>query len=137
MTTLIEAREAIYSAYANAGVIDSADLTFDNEAFDPPDTRSWARLSVRHTFMGQETLGPVGGRKFQRLGTAFVQIFTLSDQGLDAADSLADATVKVFEGVRLPGTTVRFLNVLARESGPYGKWYQVVVEANFEYDETR
>lgn len=137
MTTITQAREAIYAAFVNASAINAAQLTFDNEVFDPPDNKPWIRLSVRHNSMSQETLGRVGDRKFQRLGTTFTQIFVRTDNGTDEADELAISAKNVFEGVRLAGTTVRFLDVLVREVGPDGKWYQVVVEANFEYDETR
>lgn len=137
MTTTPEARQAMYTALINASVIDSANLTFDNEKYDPPDDQAWMRFTVRHTVMGQETLGGEGNRKFRRLGIAVTQIFTPIDQGVSEADTLAQLVKNVFEGVRLTGTTVRFLDVQIIEVGPENKWYQVNVEANFEYDETR
>lgn len=136
MTTLNEAREAIYGLF-NTAWADRTPLTFDNERFDPPDDAAWVRLTVRHTGSFQETLGPPGRRKFMRTGSCFAQIFVPIDQGVKEADTLATVAREVFEGVSISGTTVRFLDTIMRESGPEKKLYGVVIEANFEYDETR
>ena len=136
MTTLTAAREAIYQAFVDGWGATSV-FTFDNENFDPPDDASWVRLSVRHNASTQETLGRTGNRRFARLGSALVQIFTRDNIGARTADTLATTAREIFEGVSLAGTTIRFLDVIVRETGPDGKWYQVVVEATFEYDETR
>lgn len=68
-----------------------------------------------------------------------LQVFTASDVGADGADVLVQAGIEAFEGLTLAGTTVRFLDVSTRELGvpPGDTWYQVLVEAEFEYDETR
>lgn len=137
MTTLSEAREAIYLAFQTAWTPTGFELTFDNEKFNSPDDAPWARLSVRHTASAQETLGAVGNRKFSRLGSAFVQVYTRVDQGTSQNDTLATTAREAFEGLTLAGTTLRFLDVIVRETGPDGKWYQTIVEATFEYDETR
>lgn len=131
-----QAREAIYSKFVTAWD-DETPVTFDNERYDPPDDNPWVRVTVRHTGSTQETLGPAGSRKFMRTGVCFVQIFTRGDKGTAEADALARIAALAFEGERIVGTTVRFLDVVTREAGPDGKWYGVVVEANFEYDETR
>jgi len=134
MTTLNEAREAIYGVFV---AVWTEPYTLDNERFDPPDDAAWARLTVRHTGGTQETLGPAGSRKFARTGSCFVQIFVPTDQGVQELDTLATLAREAFEGVSIAGTTVRFQNVVLRESGPDKKWYGAVIEAEFEYDETR
>lgn len=135
MTTLAEAREAIYKTFIDAW--DSiAPLTLDNEDFQPPNG-SWVRLSVRHTGGGQETLGRTGNRRFERSGTAFIQVFTLQDTGTAAADTLANLARSIFEGTSITNTTIRFNNVALTEIGPTGKWYQINVSAAFDYDETK
>lgn len=137
MTTLNEAREAIYGAFQTGWVSTGVAWTRDNEAFEPPQDASWARLSVRHQSGRQDTLGAAGGRKFARTGAAFVQIFTPIDDGVQRADGLSETARAIFEGERLTGTTVRFIGVSVREQGPEGAWYRVLVEAPFEYDETK
>ena len=136
MTTRAEAREAMYQAFATGWGVTSV-FTFDNEILDPPDGAPWARFSVKHNAATQETLGKPGNRRFARFGSVFVQIFTLENTGIDTDDNLATIAQNIFEGSRLIGTTVRFLDVNAREVGLDGKWYQTVVEATFEYDETK
>jgi hypothetical protein len=136
MTTLPEAREAIYGAFETAWGATTS-FTLDNEEYDPPSNANWVRVSVRHQFATQETLGGSGNRRFARLGSAFIQIFTLENTGTEDADTLATTAQAIFEGVSLTGTTVRFRDVIIREEGLDGKWYQTVVEATFEYDETK
>lgn len=141
MTTRTEAREAIYEAWRVGWVSGGSELTpycFDNEDFDPKGLASWARLSVRHTDSTQDTLGRSGNRKFLRSGNVLVQLFTQVDDGTRSSDELVEVVKAIFEGVSLAGTTVDFIGeVIPRETGPDGKWYQVVVEASFQYTETR
>ncbi len=140
-TTQKEAREAIYQVFVDAwtasgAASDGLPYTFDNEDFKQPKT-PWARFSVRHTASTQETLGKVGNRRFARFGSAFTQIYTDTDSGTSDVDDLVQVVREAFEGVRLVGTTVRFMDVIVRETGVDGKWFQTVIEAEFQYDETR
>ncbi|KFH18434.1 hypothetical protein ELZ19_06685 [Brucella abortus] len=153
MTTLNQAREAIYERFIEAwseGDFDfdfSQDyydvtgrftaVTLDNEDFKPPKDDPWVRLAVRHRASTQETLGPKGHRRFARFGAAFVQVFVPQNTGTLDMDRLLTRAREAFEGLTLAGTTVRFLDVIVRETGPDGKWNASVVEAVFEYDETR
>jgi len=136
MTTLSEAREAIYETF-NTAWADQTDLTFDNEGFSPSEEDPWVRLAVRHTASKQETLGAPGDRKFARFGAAFVQVFTPVDGGTAPSDTLIEDARAVFEGNRINGTTIRFNDVIVREEGRDESWCQTVVEAQFEYDETK
>lgn len=138
MTTQNEAREAVYGLFDT----DWASRTpyhFDNDkpGFDEQTVDAWARVSMRHNDAGQETLGGSGNRKFARRGSVFVQVFVKTNTGTATMDGHTDAARAIFEGVRIAGTTVRFLDVIVRETGPDGKWYQAVVEAQFEYDEIK
>lgn len=136
MTTLNEARGRIYQDFATAWGATSA-LTFDNEDFSPPAGLPWVRLAVRHESAQQESLGEPGARKFERLGRVFVQVFTPLDTGAATADNLASAARAVFEGKTLTPENIRFHAVTVREIGPDGAWYQVNVEAQFSYTETK
>lgn len=136
MTTMAQAREAIYQRFVNEWG-STLVYTFDNEDFNPPDNASWARVAVRHLASTQETLGASGNRKFARRGSVFVQIFTLQDTGTANVDTLATKVREMFEGRDIAGTNIRFYDVIVQETGPSGKWYQTTVEAQFEYDETR
>ena len=135
MTTLNQARTAIYDEFITDWGL-TTPFTFDNEAYSPPNTE-WVRLSVRHTGSTQDTLGAVGNRRFERVGSVFVQIYVPTDIGTLRMDELATIARETYEGKSLTGTTIRFLDVIVRELGVDGQFYQAVVEATFEYDETR
>jgi hypothetical protein len=138
MVTLAAARNAIYDHFfTNFTAIPSARITAENEEFDPPVGQSWVRLAVNHTASVQESLGDVGLRKFSRIGSAFVQIFIPENSGLNSADLLADAVRTVFEGVRLLDNDIRFYNSTVREIGVNEGWYQLSVESEFVYTQTK
>jgi hypothetical protein len=136
MTTLVDAAEAIYQQFVPSWGA-TTELVLDNEKFDPPDETEWVRLSIRHTASTQETLGPPGERKFLRTGSAFVQVFTPVGTGTKLTRQLAEQARNTFEGLQLTGTDIRFLDVIVREIGPDGTWYQTTVEAVFEYNEKK
>jgi hypothetical protein len=138
MTTLGQARERIYESFVTDWGATSA-FTFDNEEFDPPTGTPWVRLAVRHTASNQETLGGIGQRKYERIGSVFVQCFTPLDSGVASADNLASIARAVFEGKTLApaGEAIHFFDVVVREVGPDGAWYQINVEAFFTYHETK
>jgi hypothetical protein len=140
MTTLNEAREAIYGVFdTDWSVGPVSAYCFENEKFETPNNAPWVRLSVRNQVGRQQTLGQPTNRIFQRYGAVFVQIFVpVSTAGTKTADTLAARARALFEGTRIAGTTVNFQDCHIRESGiDDGKWYQVVVEAEFEYTETK
>lgn len=136
MATLNEAREAIYSAFITAWG-STTQVALDNEAFSPAENTAYVRLAVRHTARSQRTLGAAGNRKYGSLGTAFVQVFVPINSGVKAADDLATLARNIFEGITLASVDVSFLDVIVRETGPDGKWYGVVVQANFDYEEIK
>lgn len=139
MTTIAEAREAIYLRFVTEWA-DRTPYTFENENYLPNRSDdAWVRLTVRHEDGGQETLGPVGSRKFSRVGRVLVQVFANPDEGLGRTDGLLQALREAFEGVTLVGTTVRFAGVTVREVGQPDDehWFMSIMDAPFEYDETR
>ncbi len=130
MTTQSQAKEAIYGAFKSGW---SNPYYFDNEVVETEDG-NWARLTVRHSTSNQETLGPVGNRKFQRNGNVIVQLFTKLGEATDDVDSLSATIRAIFEGKTISG--VNFSSVNVREIGPSGAWYQTNIEAPFNYTET-
>ncbi len=138
MATLQEAREAIYLKFlTDYTALPAAQVTVDNEDFEPPSELAWGRLSVRHTGATQESLGGVGFRKFTRIASAFFQVFVPENQGVDEADVLAQAARDILEGISLVGNTIRFGSTAVREVGIEDGWYGIVVESFFQYTETK
>ena len=137
MTTIDEAREAMYQLFSDGWTPTGFNFTLDNEKFKPTQNSPWARFVIRHAAATQDTLGRKGNRKFARFGSAITQIFVPDDAGTSQADDLIKTVQGIFEGERIPGTTIRFLDVIPQEIGAEGRWYQTNVNATFEYDETK
>lgn len=138
MTSIEDAREAIYARFM--GAWDGTALTSvtrDNERFTPPANASWVRLAVRHNGRQQETLGGTGNRKFLSTGSAFVQCFVPLDSGTRAASVLATKARAIFEGVHMVTQEIRFNEGVVREVGPTDGYFLVLMEALFEYTETK
>lgn len=131
MTTPNEAAEAIYARLeTNIGAVP---YTFENEELNTAEP--WVRLTIRTRGRNQETLGKKGNRKYFSQSSIFVQCFALTDTGRQDADTLARLITTIFEGESFAGVTCN--DSISRESAPKGKWYQIVVEVEFTYDETK
>lgn len=131
MTTPNEAAEAISARFvANIG---TTAHTFENEDLKEPDT--WMRLTIRTQARNQETLGPKGSRRYFSNASILVQCYSRTNIGRQPADTLARTVTTIFEGETFSGVTCNA--AIARESPPEGKWYQIVVEVEFTYDETK
>ncbi len=81
MTTLDGVREATYLRFETLWVDGGSERTpfvFQNEKSDDltKGDVAWCRLSVNEVGGGQETLGPVGGRRYRRQVVTTLQIFT-------------------------------------------------------------
>lgn len=132
--TQTEAREAIYLRWETQWV-STTPFLFQNEKFTADVDSPWARVSVSHEAGNQDTLGSVGGRKFLRRGRVFIQLYDSVDQGLRSLDVLSIQARDIFEGVTFSG--IFFNNVDVREVGDDGEWFQVIVDAPFDYSETK
>lgn len=136
MTTIAQAREAIYQEWSDNWTSTSV-WTLENERFDEPDEGTdWARVTVRSLPGGQETLGKEGDRKYQRSGSVIIQLFTSAGSGgLATSDAYSRSARDIYEGKSFDG--LFFNNGQIREIGPDGKFYQTVVEVFFDYFETK
>lgn len=135
MPTLNDARSAVYSRWTNAAVLPFSRWCFDNEKYDPPPS-NWARVSVLQLGSEQETLGPVGGRRYNRRASVIIKLYGPIELGAKPLDLLAQTTRNLFEGVTF--SELRFSKgVLVREGQPDGRWDLRVVEAEFDYPETK
>ena len=131
MTVPLAAVEAIYQRFIASGIV--ANVVLDNE--DIKFESAWARLVVRHSARAQDTIGRKTNRRFRSSASVLVQVYTPINTGVNNAHDLAKQVVDLFEGESFSG--LDFTAAQTRESGSDGKWYQVVVEAPFDYDETK
>lgn len=134
MTTQNEAREAVYQEFVTGwGVL--TPYVFDDEPFDPEQIDEFVRLTINHLPSAQRTLGSVGNRRFTRNAIVFIQVFTAAGQGTKRSDQLTITARDIFEGRSFGGLS--FSSVNSRRVGPDGKFYQALIEAFFDYDETK
>lgn len=133
MTTQLDARRTVYTEFLSGTSL--SNVTFANENYTAPADTNWARLTVLHEAGEQDTLGTTGERKFMRRARVLIQIFGPVDNGIGSLDTLAQESRSIFEGKTLDGN-LYFTNVDIRESGPDGEWYQLIVDAPFDYRET-
>lgn len=130
-----QAREAILTAFIAAWGSETP-FAFDNEDFNPPSDSSWVRLSVREVESEQETLGPVGARRYRRNGVAELAVHALPDRGAQRSDELVKIFRDSFEGVTL-ASGVYFTDCQVQEVGIEGAYYRVNALAVFWFSETK
>ncbi len=154
-TTLEVAQDQIYAQFRSVWIADTPALVGGSPAVaasiqyedttnwtgrpvDDNDDRPWCRINIRHASGEQATLADgVGGSLFNQQGTVTVQVFAnyKSNKGSTLAVRLAMVAKKAFEGKRTPD--VWFRRARYQEVGREGRWYQINVSADFEWDERR
>ncbi len=131
-------KQAILNYFVSAWGATSP-ITLDNEDFDPETEGGdeWVRVSIREFASGQKTLGKITNRKFRRVGSVFVQVFTKEGEGgTQPSDTLAETARGILEGTNQVAG-VCFFAATVRTQPPDDYWYRVVVEVEFSYDETK
>lgn len=136
MTTIAEAREAVYEAWTD-GWGTTTLFVFENEQFKEPAGTPvpWCRVSFRNLDGYQHTLGGIGHRLYNRDAKVYVQVMAPVNKGMHAGSELAQQARALFEGVRI-GELVGFGGVV-KEAKPDGKWYVTLVEVAFQYYEVK
>lgn len=142
MTTLTEARQAIFNRWVTLWVSGGSERTptvLEGESADALDKGNVAWVRVVAPESGAQpsvTLGPKLGRKFYRRGIITVQVFTLTNKGMSEAGTLAHEARSVLEGESFSGIDV--LDGTTRESGGQkGKWQLTIVELPYRFEETK
>lgn len=113
---------------------------YDNKEAGPvdPSTKAWCRVSARHTGGGQATLGGIGGRRFERVGILFVQVFVPVGSGRTLLDKLGKIAIDTFEGKHSPSESIWFRECSIQEGGvDDGKWSGCTVRIGFVYDDVK
>ncbi len=150
MTTMNQAREAIIGRFiANYVPVAFADVaaenrealySFDNEqaeagqAVAPPGA-SWCRVTIQETQSGQETLGPVGARRYRRNGVVRMSLYCPADRGTLKNDSMVKPFRDAFEGVSFSG--LYFTDCQVSDLGVEGAAWRVDALAVFWFEERK
>jgi hypothetical protein len=150
MTTPNQAREAILGrfvtnfvpvAFSDVAEPGRAALySFDNEEKDAginadPVAQSWCRLAIRESASAQETLGPVGGRRYRRDGAVVLSLYCPASRGTKKSDSMVKTFRDVFEGVSFSG--LAFTDCQVQEIGAEGASWRVDAICSFWFEEVK
>ena len=142
---MAQAKDEIAGAFRDAWLADplSAELPvlYLDVADGAPTSGAWARLTVRHSLVGQATLaGDSGTRHYRDTGFVIVQLFAERHDPAGAEttlDALVTIAKNAFRGLTTSPGRVAFHRVRVNEVGVSGVWLQTNVLADFEYDEVR
>ena len=136
--------EAVEQAYLTWGTDWGTTTSFvreqENSATLWGGTASWARISVVELPTGgQETLGPVGGRKYIRRMAVRVQIFSRTNSGVGPGMRLAEQARGIFEGKRIVAATgtMYFDDARIQRGGDDGKWLVHLMTADFFIEQVK
>ena len=132
--TLLTATNSIYGRWATEWGSTTA-YVFEDESAEglAKGKAPWCRVIVAVPGGGQQTLGPIGARKYDRRGVVFVQIHTLTEAGVATSRTLADQARNVLEGEAFDG--LAFDDATIDNDGIDGRWKRTVVQAFFHYQE--
>lgn len=135
--TYKEAIDDIQTIFLNAITPSGVQVHWENvrDQRDPSED-AWVQFVIRHASGRQASLGGVGGRDFERQGTAIAAIFAPIGKGLSESYDLAKTVADAYEGVHSPNG-VWFRNVRIQEIGRDGEFHQTQVLIEFEYYETK
>lgn len=140
--TFEQAREDMFTLVRDAALtkVTDAQIEWPDKGFEKPKPPApWLRVALKHnpSVGGQASLaGDSGKRRYRRLGTLYVQVFTPVGEGLSANYQLCKIIADALEGVSTP-RGVWFRNTRITEIGPTDDWQQINVMADFEYDEVK
>lgn len=97
MTTINEAREAVYQAFV-AGWGTRTPYQLEGIPFiEPGPGIEWIRLVVRGLGGTTETLGDVDAKKHRRNAFVLMTVFAPADAGMDEGDGHAQFALDIFE----------------------------------------
>ena len=146
MATRTEAVDDILKVVGDAWTATAIPLGFeamffeDNDQPTPDavdgngDVRQWGRSSVRHLQGFEPTIRRGTGQgRYRQLGQLVVQVYSRQGDGRATSDTVVQALQDAIQGTCTPNGVV-FRQVSGNEVGQSGVWYQVNVQANFEYD---
>jgi hypothetical protein len=133
--TISEARDEIFAivntAWGTRGPIQWPDMA----NFDTPANGMWLRVTLKHQTGGQVSLSDaVGQKRWQRIGTLWMQVFTDRGDGLETNYGVCQEMLDAFQGVATAGG-VWFRNTRINEVGVDGAFQLNNVLTQFQYDQ--
>lgn len=135
--TEAQAVEAIYQRWNTTWPTLEPDVSFvfENEVVES--ANEWVRVAVRHTTARQMTTGKQG-RKWERAGYVFVQIFAEANTGVARLLELVGHVRQVLQGQTLGngGDVVHLYEATPEPVPTDGVWAMRAVRVAFRYEDT-
>lgn len=103
---------------------------------DKPTNAPWVRLFIQNDFTEQHTIGPTGGRRWERDGEISFQVFIPPNKGTYIGDDLCEQIIDIYEGKRLGGIVCKegwYKEIHNNEED----LFQFNGSISFTYDETK
>lgn len=131
-------RDAVRSAFAThwtAAGEDLAIVAWDNLDFDTKNLDAYVFFGLAHVTGSQASLGTGTDIQIRRNTIAAAQIFVRHNTGQARSDELAEILLDFFESTKITG--IRFRDMGVTEAGRNLQWFEVVVNAQIDYDSFR
>jgi hypothetical protein len=138
MVTLVDAEQSILARFvANWTGTPASRLIFENEGHSTVDADEspWLRLAIQELTREQITLGAVGQRKYESKCRVFVQVMTPVNSGARKGKELGEQVRSLLEGETF--SDLYFYDCSVRGAGSDEKWLMTVVDARFDFWETK
>lgn len=132
--TIDEARVVISTVFATSWGSTTV-LILPNEKYTPIPGTPWTRLTYQELYGGQQTLGPIGSRKYERRSLIFLEFYGLLDVGSKATSDYVHTARGILEGRDFSGVSV--FNLFVQDEGEDDRWYRVVLQGLLTYNETK
>ena len=127
-------RTAFGTHWTNAGE-DLAIVAWDNVQFNPENDDVMVIFGLAHVSGTQASLGTGTDIQIRRSVILAAQILVRHNTGQAEADRLAEIILDFCESVKIAG--IRFRDMGLTEAGRSNQWFEVVVNAQIDYDSFR
>lgn len=143
------ANDAVYSAIkaflqANGAAITDPDtgdvphIRFENEAYEPADTKPWIAMALSSVTYGQQSIGASRQQdnRWDEEGTLWLSAMVQQGSGAERGRQLAKQLANLFRGLRLLSDALEFLNAYNTQGGPAhedGNWYEIPVAIEWRW----
>jgi len=129
--TINDVRATITKRLLALNAVDQKSIETDGFLLNPKADQTWLRLTIQFNAAGITTLGGSGvATRRNRMGVAYVNVFTPMSKGVAINDNLCDVVFKEFEG-QWADPCIRYgqpTGVRIETSGRDESWYlQTVV----------
>ncbi len=134
-TQFRDAVRTAFGAHWTAAGEDLAIVAWDNVGFDPENVDAYVFFGLAHVSGSIASLGTGVDTQIRRETVLAAQIFVRHNTGQQRADELAEIILDFCESAKIPG--IRFRDIGVTEAGRSNQWFEVVVNAQIDYDSYR